>query len=85
MIFDLSSSIETMRLNTQGRATSLLTNSDEKTHYCLGFSISEVRDVEYKRDWNRAAGYVTTLNEAISAVIKLRAGRVTDESKRIGS
>jgi len=87
MTFDLSSSIETMRLNTQGRATplSLPTNSDEKTHYCLGFSISEVRDVECKRDWNMEGGYLTTLNEAIFAVIKLRVGRMTDRSKKIGS
>jgi hypothetical protein len=29
-------------------------------------------------------GYLTTLNEAIFAVIKLEVGRMTDESKRIG-
>ena len=30
-------------------------------------------------------GYLTTLNEAIFAVIKLGAGQITDESKKIRS
>lgn len=30
-------------------------------------------------------GYLTTLNEAISAVIKLGVGQMTDELKTIGS
>ena len=30
-------------------------------------------------------GYLTTLNEVITAVIKLGVGQMTDESKRIGS
>ena len=64
---------------------SLKANSDNKTHYGLGVSRSEERGVEYKRDWNTMEGYVSSLNEEISAMAQPPVGKMLDESLWPGS
>jgi hypothetical protein len=58
-------------------------NSDNKTHYGLGVSRSEERDVECKRGWNTEEGYLPNLKKEKSAELQQTAVQM-DESLPLG-
>jgi hypothetical protein len=77
--------IETKARQTETRNSAAANgaNSDEKTQYGLGVSRSEVRGVEYKRDWNREEGSLTSLDEKTRAMHQLTVEPATDEARGV--
>ena len=74
-----------VHMKTRNGAVPLERNSNNKTHYGLGVSRSEVRGVECKRDWNTEEDCLPSVKKEIGAVTRLLVGQMLDESRWLDS